>query len=355
MKQVRMFVWTASILGLHACSKEDSNPPTPVEPAKGVYVLSEGSFFGNNAKLGFYSLETSAYAGDYFLQQNPGMTAGLGDVGSDMFVYGSKLYIVVNNSNVVRVLNASNGVHIANIAFTPAAKQPRFGIGVRGKVFVTAYDGTVNIIDTTSLNMTASIPVGLNPEGITTSGDFLYVANSGGLSFPTYDSTVSVISLNSLTEIQKITVGKNPNSITADASGNVYVSCLGDYNTIAPKMVKIQTATQSVTFSADTAAGVIRYYNNRLYTTGGYLGSAYVRELSTTNFSAIRSNFVSDGTTIINPYGITIDEQNGDVYITDAKDFVSTGELFCFNSAGARKFSISTSPGINPVKVAFVR
>jgi YVTN family beta-propeller protein len=355
MKQVRMITWALSILSLHACSKEDNTPPTPVQPARGVYVLSEGSFFGNNAKLGFYSLETSTFAGDYYLQQNPGMTAGLGDVATDVIIYGSKLYIIVNNSNVVRVLHAANGTHLANIAFTPAAKQPRFGVGVSGKVFVTAYDGTVNIIDTTSLSITGSIPVGLNPEGITISGDFLYVANSGGLSFPTYDSTVSVISLSSLTEIQKITVGKNPNSITADDAGNVYVSCLGDYGSIAPKMVKIQTSTRNVVFSADTAAGVIRYYNNRLYTTGGYLGSAFVRELNTNNFAAIRSNFVTDGTVITNPYGITIDEQNGDVYITDAKDFVATGELFCFNPAGVRKFSVATSPGINPVKVAFVR
>lgn len=355
MKLTKFLSIAALALTVASCSKDDDDPVVTVQPAKGVYVLSEGNFMANNTRLGFYSLETSTFAGDYFLQQNPSMTSGLGDTGTDLFVYGGKLYIVVNNSNVVTVLNAANGNFIQNITFAPAEKQPRFGVGVNGKVFVTAYDGTVNVIDTSSLVITQSITVGSNPEGIAVSGNYLYVANSGGFNYPVYDSTVSVISLSTLAEVTKITVSKNPYSIAADESGNVYVSCTGDYNTVPAQLHKISTATNSVTFSADTAVGSVRYYNNKLYVTGGYLGVPNVRTLSTSNFAQTSSNFVTDGTSIMNAYGITIDEQNGDVYITDSKDFVVSGELFCFNSVGVKKFSVNTTPGINPVKVAFVR
>ena len=335
-----------------SCSKEDTPPVGPSTETKGIYILNEGNFNQNNAKLGFYSFETNTYTGDYFSQQNPG-AAGLGDVATDMVLYGSKLYIVVNNSNQVLVLNAATGVLIETISF--AGRQPRYALATQGKVFVTAYDGTVSAVDTGSLTLSHSITVGTNPEGIALSGNKLYVANSGGLNWPLYDSTISEIDLTTLTETRKILVGKNPNSIAADDMGNLYVSCIGDYGSIAPKIVKVNAATGSIVHQADTAVGVIRYYNNRLYVTGGFLGANQVRTLSTTDFSVTSANIISDGTSIQMPYGLDIDGVSEDYYITDAKDFVATGTVFCFDANGIQKFNISTSPGVLPNKLVFIR
>jgi YVTN family beta-propeller protein len=55
---------------------------------------------------------------------------------------------------------------------------------LNGKLFVTAYDNTVSVIDTTTLSIVNSITVGPNPEGIATTGNYLYVANSGAFNFP---------------------------------------------------------------------------------------------------------------------------------------------------------------------------
>lgn len=352
MKLFRLSLIVSFIAVLQSCSKDDT-PQQAVAPAQGLYVLSEGSFNGNNAKLGFYSLVTSTYAGDYYGQQNA--SSILGDVATDMIVYGNKLYVVVNNSNHVLVLNKNDGRLIHTVTFSTPNKQPRFAVGVSGKVLVTAYDGTVNVIDTNSLAITHTIPVGLNPEGIAVADGFAYVANSGGLNYPVYDSTVSVISLTTFTEVDKIIVGKNPNAVIADNNGNVFVSSIGDYNTIAPKLVKINAASRTVTTEAPIAVGVMRFYNNTIYATGGYLGASTVQMINPNDLSISRANFVTDGTVITMPYGITIDEQNGDVYILDSKDFISTGELFCFKSDGVRKMSFSTTPGVNPVKVAFIR
>src|SRR5580704_19798652 len=99
------------------------------------------------------------------------------------------------------------------------------------------------------------------------SGTNLYVSNTGGFSAQ-FDSTLSVIDLNTLSEITKITVGKNPGCIAADNSGNIYVACTGDYNIVLPSLVKVNTGTNSVLKSADTAVGTLRYFNNYLYVTG---------------------------------------------------------------------------------------
>ncbi|ODT94080.1 MAG: hypothetical protein ABS85_04055 [Sphingobacteriales bacterium SCN 48-20] len=356
MKKKNLLPWTLALMVLAAsCSKDDVNPGGPVlSPAQGVYVLSEGS--SNNATLGYYSLSSNTLTGNFYQQQNP-TQAGLGSIGNDMTIYGSKLYIVVNVSSDVVVVNAATGTFIKRIAFKEGStnKEPRYAIGAKGKVFVSCYDGTVAVIDTTSLNITTNIPVGTNPEEMALSGDNLYVANSGGLNFPNYDSTLSVVNVNSLTEITKIKVGINPQSVTADDQGFVYVSCTGNYGSVPAKLVKVKISDRTIAKSADTAAGRIRYYDNKLWVTGGYIGSPYVRTLSTADFSQTRANFVTDGTAIAMPYGLDIDKQNGDVYVTDARDYVSSGQLLCFDKTGKKKFAVNTTPGVIPTKVAFNR
>jgi YVTN family beta-propeller protein len=189
---------------------------------------------------------------------------------------------------------------------------------------------------------------------MTASGNNVYVSNTGGFSAH-YDSTVSIIDLNTLTETKKITVGINPGSITADSSGNLYVVCTGNYGSVAPSLVKFSLNTNSIVKSVDSAFGTIRYYSNTLITTGGYQGAANVGILNTADLTAVRPSFVADGTTIENPYGLDIDPATGDLYVGDAKDYVSSGQVYCFDKTGKKKFSFSVSPGINPIRTLLIQ
>ena len=150
-------------------------------------------------------------------------------------------------------------------------------------------------------------------------------------------------------------MGTNPGSIAADNSGNIYVACTGDYGTIAPKLVKVSLSTSKVVLSVDSAVGTIRYYNNGLFTTGGYLGTAKVGILNPSDLSAMRSSFVTDGTIIVNPYGLDIDPATGDVYVGDAFDYTSSGKVYCFDKSGKKKFNFSTSPGISPIRTQLIQ
>lgn len=353
MKKIK-FLFLAATLGLAITSCDDDDIIDVPKVTTGVYALSEGSWGGNNTTLSYYDFSTGTATTDYYANKNG---SNLGDLGNDILLYGGKIYIVMNGSSYVEVANAFTATSIKKIEFKTAggsAKQPRYAVAHGSKVFVSSYDGTVSVIDTALLTIEKNITVGKNPEQMVISGNNLYVTNSGGLS-PTYDNTVSVISLTSLTETSKISVGTNPGAITADDAGNVYVGCTGDYGTIGPKLVKINTANNSVTFSADTAVGKIKYYNGYLYATGGYLGSPNLRKLSTTDFKAVSNNFVTDGSVVMNAYGLNINTDNGDVYITDSRDYITSGEVFCFDKDGKKKFSFRTTPGLNPNSVAFIR
>jgi DNA-binding beta-propeller fold protein YncE len=72
------------------------------------------------------------------------------------------------------------------------------------------------------------------------------------------------------------------------------------------------------------------------------------------SFSAVRPSFVTDGTVIVNPYALDVDPATGDVYVGDAKDYVSSGEVFCFDKNGKKKFSFNVTPGISPIKTVLI-
>lgn len=354
MKTVKiLFFSLAASVFLISCEKDDAVPGENPKVTTGVFVLSEGSFSSASTTITFYDFATKTPATDFYRNAN---STSLGTLGNDLLVYGSKMYVVMNVDSYVEVADAKTAKHIKAIPFGTGANalQPRYAVAYKNKVLVSSWDGSVAVIDTTSLSVDKFIRVGANPEQLVVVGDRLYVTNSGGLQVK-MDSTVSVVDLISQTELRKITVGVNPGYITADKNGGVYVSTLGNYFDVGPKLVKINTTTNAVIKSTDTAVGKISYHDGLLYATGGYFGSANVRALDTSNFKATRANFVTDGTGVLTPYGLTIDPQNGDVYIADAKNYVSAGEVFCFDKTGKKKFSFSTTPGANPNTIVLTR
>ena len=347
-------------IAFSSCKKTDSPPIAPVQtkPAIGAYVLSEGGFSGNNTKLSYYNNSTASVVGDFFLQQNPTLTAGLGGIGNDAIIYGSKLYIVMNGSGNVTVLNASNAIFLKQISFliNTINKQPRYAVGARGKVYVTAYDNTVSVIDTTSLSIIKTITVGANPEGIAASANYIYVANSGGFN-ATPDSTISLIDLNTETEIRKIKVGVNPYKVEINTAGNVFISAYGDYGNIPASISVINGAVNltSTNLGSNFSYSNIRIAGDIAYLYNNYGGTGTAKVYNTATNSIVRNEFITDATAVQTPYGLNIDEQNGDVYIADAINFTSAGKVTCFGSNGVKKFSFSTTPGVNPNKILFRR
>src|ERR1700750_3434835 len=88
---------------LNACKKDDNVTTTVIPPVivdttskQVAFVLSEGAFGGNNSYLAYRVDSSGALSADYFLEKNPTITGGLGDLANDMIVYGNKIYILMN-------------------------------------------------------------------------------------------------------------------------------------------------------------------------------------------------------------------------------------------------------------------
>lgn len=317
-----------------------------------IMVLSEGGYGQNNSTLACYDLNNKTSDNNFFATKN---SRGLGDLANDMIKYGSKIYIVVNGSSQIEVINANTGESEKQIPMFngTSAKQPRYIVSYKNKVYVSSYDNTVTRIDTTTLNIDGSVIVGRNPEQLCVAGDKLYVTNSGGLDFPNFDNTVSVIDLSTFTETTKITVGLNPTKIKADGNGNLFVVCNGNYSTDLGEFQKIDTKTNTVTTISDVSAYNFTIYNNMAYFYE--YGDTAIKVYDCVTEKITNKNFISDATTFPDLsyiYSINVDAYNGDVYISTT-DYKTNGNVYCFDKDGKLKYEL-VNVGLNPNTVLFL-
>lgn len=335
-----------------SCKPDPPQPepePMPDVYAKGLYILNEGLFQMNNSTLSYYDYTTGAFTSNIFLDVNH---RGLGDVGNDLQQYGNKLYIVVNNSNIVEVVDVKTVQSLKTINLPQ--KQPRYVAFLDGKAYISCFDGDVVRVDTTSLEVEATVHTGLNPDGICACNGKLYVSNSGGLNSPDYNNTVSVIDPASFTVIKDITVGINPTRIKSWQDRYVYVVSNGNYNDVNFNFQKIDAQSDKVVKTYNMEVVNFDIYQNIAYIyTYNYssMTSAWIKVLDLETDEVIKDQFISDGTQLKTPYGIKVNPLNGDVYITDAGTFTTNGDVYCFDQNGKKKFSFEA--GLNPSAMTF--
>jgi hypothetical protein len=341
-------------------------PAEPNAAVRGLYLVNEGNMYMNKASLDFVDFSTGSYRRNIYNQANPEVTKGLGDVGNDVGVYGSKLYVVINGSNKVEVLNVKTGKRIQQIDIINC----RYITFSRGKAYVSAYlgqigdpkapNGIVAEIDTSSLKETKRVEVGRQPEEMAVVGNNLYIANSGGYTPGNYERTISVINLDTFKEIKRIPVAVNLHRLKADRYGDLYVTSRGDYLNVPSKLYVIDTKTDLVKKVFDVAASNIVIDDDLAYIYSSSFN--IITGQSTVSYDMINikdevllgRKFIADGTdkVIKVPYGLAVHPVSKDVFVTDATDYVTPGVLYCFDSTGKKKWSIET--GDIPAQFAFV-
>lgn len=350
---------------LSACDDMNDKPfaadltgdPTESGTAE-LYVLSEGLFNQNNSSLMRFSFGQRKMTRNYFSAIN---RRGLGDTANDLAIYGSKIYVVVNVSGTVEVIDFRTGQSLQQIQLRTengSSREPRSIAFHKEKAYVCSYDGTVARIDTASLAVDGLTAVGRNPDGICVQNDKLYVSNSGGLDHASglgVDNTVSVVDISTFKETDRINVGPNPGKIVASADGTaVYVATrgedveAGDYN-----FVKIDCPTHKVTpynekvqnFAIDGEIAYLYHYNYSTQT-------AAIKTLNLQTGETLRDHFITDGTVVDTPYAINVNPYSGNVYICNAYDYTLYGDLLCFDQQGQLQFRLNNI-GLNPNTIVF--
>ena len=351
----KLFYYLSSFVALMLVSCSDDNPTIDNGTTSGsnyLIILSEGSFNENTSTLAQYDISSGLITKDFFKTEPK---RKLGAVGNDMVLYGSKLYIVMNGSGTIEVVDPTTGKSIKQINMKKednSSKEPRQITSNDGKVYVTSYDDTVTRIDTASLTIDGNIQVGMDPDGIVASNGKLYVANSGGLNYMNgYNNTMSIIDIATFKETDEIEVSVNPTNLDVDNNGNIYISTLGNYFDTPPVFQKYNPITKSVTTIEEISnPGRFLIHDNKAYIVQGSYGNPYnvlVYDLVTEK--VLTNNFITDGTKIEIIHSISVDEKTGDLFIMES-DYTIPGSVYCFDKDGKLKYRIDAI-GLNPTSV----
>ncbi|MDE5688959.1 MAG: hypothetical protein K2I18_10120 [Paramuribaculum sp.] len=358
----RTFLKTGAIallatVAMTSCNDDNGNnwhEPTPV--TSGLVVVNQGDYYNNiPGNLTYFDYATSSAKQNAYSAANSGNL--LGDTPQDAIVYGSKMYVAIYDSNLIRVLDRKTLELIEDI--TPDATtgtQPRSMAVDNGKVYISMYDGKVARLDTASLTLDASVAVGPNPEGVAILKGKLYVANSDGMNWQSNyanGKTLSVIDLSSFTVEKTLPVGLNPGPVVA-TSNYIYVIAKGDYASIPSTLQRVDPSGNVTDIAPATLMCGFNdniLYANAVYGVGPEKITYTLHNTLTGNSSPMIFNEIQY------PAALAIDPVTANIVITSYTvnngyaDYTSNGYAVVYSNGNV---PVAQFPaGLNPCAIAF--
>ena len=333
----------------------------------GMYLLNEGNMGSNKSSLDYLDLSgkdaTVHYLRNIYSERNPETVMMLGDVGNDIQIYGSRLWLVINCSNKVEVAQANDAVRIGkvdipNCRYVTFKDRYAYFSSYVGSVYSGSSSplGSVYKVDTLSLQKVDSCSVGYQPEEMAIIGKKLYVANSGGYQGMTgqgYESTVSVIDLDKMQETERITVAPNLHRIKKDKYDQLWVTSRGNYMDSESKIYWLNKGADGkmqVIGHLDQPVSDLCIVGDSLFFYGSQWSEITMTNTVTYGIINVRthqivSSSLSDAPEINKirmPYGIIVNPIHRDFYLMDAKNYVSSGELLHVLPDGTFDWKVKT-------------
>ena len=364
MKNTKLFLLALLAVALFSCKPDPT--PTPVDPTdtiqpvnlKGVFVLNEGNYQFSNASLSFYDPEEDTVANNLFYKAN---NAPIGDVAESMALVDGKLYIVVNNSNLIYKVNANTLKCDQTKPFklTDFYSPREMYFVAPNKAYVSDLVGTgLWIINPQDMTHCGFIETGKTTEKLVPVGNELYVSNWSlyYIAPGSHDSynTVQVIDMNNDVKVAEIEVGKEPNSMAVDKNSHVWVLCEGrswdeDYGE-KPSLWEIDTQlkTAEKRFEFNGTATVLRANPS-----GDQLYMFYNNEVR--RFDIASLTFSESFHIAAEPegmfYNMAVEPKSGDIYVTDAKNYMMNGTVYRYSNDGVLLSSFEA--GVIPSAMLF--
>jgi DNA-binding beta-propeller fold protein YncE len=329
------------------CVKDKPAPPATAHDAKGdVYIVCEGNFGNGDGTLYSYDPLTDSTWGDIYKAVNGQM---LGDVFQSMIRMGDSLYLCVNNSDKVVVLNAADH----KLAGTISIPKPRYILptGEGGAYVSTLYSNKVYTIDSRTLQVTGSVTLPYqNTEGMCLQQGSVFVSAWDTLC--NYIYKIDAASGSIMQEIK--TGGYAPHAVLADREQMLWVLSGNVTRKRNAALTRIDPSTGSIlkTYlfpaSADPLKPVFNPTRDTLYfiqvkydgsaaDNGIYRMGIHEAELPAAPFiqSAQYQYF----------WALGIEPGTGNIYVGDPRGFIQKGRVIVYREDGSEINSFSTGLG----------
>lgn len=314
---------------------EKDQDPVKVED-RAVFILNEGNMGYGNASIDIYQPGNGSVDQKIFFKNNG---RPLGDVLESMKIIGNKAYLVVNNSSKIEIVELPSFKVVGSIQ---NLASPRLILPVSSnKAYVSDFTANeIHILDLHTNTKVAAIATGGWIEGMALSGKKLFACHA-------IDDQIWVIDSGVDTLLNKIEVGVEPLSIVSDKDGTIWALCTGGFEEAFPALYKIDPITESVldvfsfpikseypdNLQIDAAGEKLYYLNNGLYK----------MNITDTQLPA-KALIPSNGRLL---YGLGLDPNSGDIYLSDAIDYQQRGSIYHYDSEGRElgSFKAGIIPG----------
>ncbi|MEX0687002.1 MAG: DUF5074 domain-containing protein [Balneolales bacterium] len=303
-----------------------------------VLVLNQGIHGSGNASITSYDPFTGEVEQNVFSRQNDGRP--LGDGAQSANLIDGSLYIVVNNSHKIEVVDPESMVSSHTINMDGELSPRYIEKAGNNKAYVTTYTDSVAILNIESGEVTGYIDTGSRTEGIGVSGQRAFVANTfyPGFSPANY---VSLINTENDEIIKTITLRDNPSVVKVDSQGRIWVVCNGSFGEENGAVYVLEGEDGSIieTIELNAMGGNLVFYEDDQT---AYIASGGIRVINM-NELTISNNLVSTQSY----YSLGFDDsENPLLYAGDAKNYAQAGVAIIYDVNGARVDSFST--GISP-------
>jgi YVTN family beta-propeller protein len=333
------FIWILILaVAFSICEKDNFGPQqeetnTELSGTKAI-ILNEGNFNFGNASLSLVD-ENGEVQNQVFQNANG---APLGDVLQSGVKHNDRFYFVLNNSGKVVVTDTS----FQQVGEITGLQSPRYFLPVgESRAFVSdIYSDEISVIDLNQLTVISTIDVGAWVEQMTLLDGLVYAVNKD-------DNNLELIDPEALEVVSSIDVPAGPSDIEVDAFGTIWVMCTGGLGANEFKLYKIDPATEETEIlEVSSTSGFLELNPEKDELIYASEEEVFRRPV---NGSGEESVFNFDTEILV--YGFEVDPATGNIWITDAADYVEQGEVFVFDEAGNEKFSVGV--GYLPNGVVF--
>ncbi|MDP3445511.1 MAG: hypothetical protein Q8T08_21845 [Ignavibacteria bacterium] len=340
-----------TLLFMISCAEEPEIIPPYVPPAdlgEGFYVVNQGIYTSGNASLSFYSKDSAKMFNNIFFSRND---IPLGDVAQSITFNGDIAYVVVNNSGVIWIINASTSAIIAKLS---NLYSPRYVCVVSpDKIYVSDFElPGISVFRAQDMLPLGTILTGKNTERMQLVGNKVFVANWSQYNRVAPNNTIQIINTQNDQLIDSVIVVKEPNSLVVDKNNKLWVLCSGGFmNEEIPALFKINSINHAIEARFDFPTAtispeqlVINASGDTLY----YLNNGIFR-MAITDSELPNQAFIPKG--MRNYYALAVNPENSEIIATDAGNYVQSGYLFRFLANGTLIDSLKV--GINPGFIGF--
>lgn len=234
-----------------------------------IYVLCEGNFQTPNSTLWKFSDQLGPIQGPVHWDPN---SNPLGDTGQSLHIADDHLFIVMNNSHTVEVVNLSNNFEFVT-SINVSGASPRYFATYNNVGYLTNWHtGGIIRIDLSSYTLLDPIPTpGLMTEAILVHDGYLYVSSSMHQDWSNNDMVLKYNLMNPLAAADTFHVVPGPVALLAIGDSIFIASQYYDANWNANSGTSlIQHSTGSVTnndYATDLGASRLVNINGNVYRT----------------------------------------------------------------------------------------